>query len=309
MRSLIRLMFALALTAVAVLLLRDLKRDWIAGRGFQNQYQRTRDAVSSLTYRLDEGRDLGFAVPSATTSMRLVVNGVVGRKHADPDKEFAFELGFSWRDGEGKVLHSGSYHFLSRISRDPSGMAEQPPQFFEDRRWQPTDGRASVFHVGAWDAPPETLSFSLTSRDAEIDYLVLRCYALEQLPEDEAGQAWNRIPRRQRRELARDNIYPASRLNDAERTGLMRTRWRPLGPTGILGRDYATQALYTEDRANPTRQSLPQAALGDGLDLAPQHAATYVLEKAENGLQLELATVPGSGPVTLEVSKSIKFQH
>ncbi|CAM2010747.1 hypothetical protein [Acanthopleuribacter pedis] len=287
MRTLIRWVFLMIGGLVIwVLVQSDLR--WLEPAGAGQNYQRTRGATPSLTYALlPEGR-LEFQLPAQTQTMRLVVNGVVRRDQVAEQVgpvEPRFALAYAWHDRGGLVLHEGVYHFRARV------VAETAHQhlFFENPRLLPSDPRAAVPTPPAEVGRAAKLVLRLAEHDAAVDHLVVRCYAEALLGPEEARRQWQRASPAQRREMAKGNVYPPSRLTAEERAGLMQRRRRPVGPLGIQGRDFRTRMLYALNGARLEEANQPESReVPVGTVLEPGRALAWRLSGDETDVRLQV---------------------
>ena len=99
------------------------------------------------------------------------------------------------------------------------------------------------------------------SGDPDIVAIDVRVSERRPLIESVAATAFHRFSQDDKARLSLPNAFPPALLTAAERSNIAINQWRPVGPTGIDGRDYRMRVLYEEEGGS---------GAGDELNLDPE---------------------------------------
>lgn len=251
------------------------------------------DARPSNAYSQQGNNWLEFQLDGNGSSVHVVSNASVQRS-AVPDDAALWWYAFEYQllDADGSLLKKGVYHHRTHVSwyREALQGRLLTRDFFLDPQLVPADGRRMIVPLEA-SIRPVRLRLRVNHADPALLAVMFRVYEQETLAAHKLEYRWQRLSDSRKQSLARGNVYGPEHLRNEEKLNLLRRRWRPLGPTGIKGTDYATRKLYV-------KQELP----GDAIDDAVLPYGLYVdvhtngiVPLPEGGGRIRLQWTPVAG--------------
>lgn len=147
------------------------------------------------------------------------------------------------------------------------------------------------------------LRLQLGIGDERVRQVGVRVYAPEKTAEHKLGFFWQRLTERQKQTLAEGSVYPHELLLPEEKLNLARRLWRPLGPVGVVGRDYASIQLYLRQDGEEARFDEP--ILPAGLLVDTGRFGVIPLAEGQNRVRLRLLPV---APVAEENPGAIRLR-
>jgi hypothetical protein len=247
--------------ALALLLLLALGA-WLA-RLASDEHWLTGTSVSGLSPALMRLAQRGTAYPLATDAwlefpllpgggrLRILTNAQVSMAEAAATadaglgerEEWTYTVALRLLDRQDRVLARETLILKSRI-----GLLERADGSLVRAIHQApgtdavADGRL-VFIADPGQAA-ERLQLQLLPLSAPLTGVVARAYQREPIPERELRYRWQRQSEEARERLADSSVHGRAGIGEAERRNLLRSRWLPLAPAGVLGRDYRRLTLY-----------------------------------------------------------------
>ena len=256
--------------------------------------ERLTNSYNNLGYVLADNHWISFPLTPNIEKIKVVTNANITKEESKHNAvEYHYTLEYEIRGGrDNAVLQHGNYYHRSQLTRykDPESEQEYTASLYLDPKIIPVDGRVMILNPA--DRSPlqqaKQIRLRLVGQAQEVMDVLLRIYTTEQNVRPEELNNWQRlsIPRRQKQ--ARGNVYPYDFLYDEEKINLMNSRWRPVGPLGVPGKDYHVRSLYTlKERNEETvidNKPPPLPAIG------PQKAMTLPI--AAGGMNLRFSLKP-----------------
>jgi hypothetical protein len=251
-------------------------------------------AQTTIAYALDPERWTQFPFSGTQEAVRIVSHADVAAVwRDDPEAEFRYAFVLQVLDARGAVLGERVLHQRVGISalRDVVSGEAFTTAAYADATEIPTASTALVISL---DELPGAASvrLRLASAGPEISRALVRVQQ-RTTNQRRTSVQWERMTEAQREALARGNAYPAALLTGEERHNLLRRQWRPIGPSGVAGRDYRARPLFLlQDLCG---EPIDPPALPPGLLLDADRDATLRLPEQGAALTLRVAPLPGSG--------------
>jgi len=251
------------------------------------------EASPSLVYQLDQEKWTSFKLPVGQNPIRVLITAGLPDAYRTArlpeNQEWQFAVEYQIIDSSGKVLREKVYHLKTKLTkyRDDPRNLEYTASFFLSPRLQPSDARSMMVNLNGLDKPA-SLRIRQHAAGADVQALYARVYSPQSSPEFKLRSIWQRMTTRQKTRLAGGNVYPRELVTEEEKRNMTSTLWSPIGPSGVVKRDYRPLELYTliENEALPLNQATPPA----GLFIDPDHAAVFPL--GEHGKTITLRFVP-----------------
>jgi hypothetical protein len=265
----------------------------------------TRELAAYLSGRIEDARPsnayiqqgdnwLEFQLDGNGSSVHVVSNSSVPHTAVPGDAGvwwYAFE--YQLLDKGGTLLQEGVYHHRTHVTRyrEASQGRLLTRNFFLDQQQVPTDGRRMIVPLNA-SGSPVWLRLRVRHADPALHGVMFRVYEQETFAEHKLEYRWQRLSAPKKALLARSNVYGPEHLRNEEKINLLRKRWRPLGPAGINGTDYAIRKLYVK-----------QEAPGEVVDDAVLPYGLYV-DTRTNGI---IPLPEGGGTIRLQLTPTTEF--
>lgn len=129
--------------------------------------------------------------------------------------------------------------------------------------------------------------------------VTVRLNSKEPISERETSFRWQRLTSAQQATLYSGSVYPSAYASASERAALTSSRWVPLGPEGIDGRNYFSRILYNRISEDTDLETDTPSLMASGLIVDPAgYAVIPVPQKAAGSLQLDLTTDPTKDPTS-----------
>lgn len=205
---------------------------------------------SSLVYHLSTDKWVTFNIPDNSQQLRLISNLNIKRpaiqKTTAPELEqrWQYAVHYQLLDKQNHVLTEQYYHKNTSLTRYQDEQGQQfYGNYYYDSDLIPLDGRLAMLSLKAFPTAVK-IRLKLDTLEPQVVDAVLRIYVPAQIAEHRIGTLWLRMNDKQKQALANDTVYPDTLLKENEKLNLLRHQWRPLGPQGIMGRDYQSLTLY-----------------------------------------------------------------
>ncbi|MFC7737633.1 hypothetical protein ACFQX4_17730 [Roseomonas sp. GCM10028921] len=273
---------------------------WTGARGWAANdlatLSRLGTAQTTLAYVLDREVWTRFPLAGLQTSVRLVSHADVSSEwRGDSEAEFRYAYLVQITDVLGSVLRETVLHQRTGIAavRDTASGEIFTSSAYATADEVPTAASAIVLALEDLPRVAAALRVRLVSAAPEVSRVAIRVYQRTPLNEHRVSVQWDRLTAEQRTRLAEGNVYPATLLTETERTNLLRRQWKPIGPSGVAGRDYRSRSLFLlQDLAG---EPVDPPALPPGLFLDWRHNGTLQLPEAGAKLTLRLEPVAHLG--------------
>jgi len=247
--------------------------------------------VSTL-YLLTDESWTSFDLPGGGEMIRLVSNANVPSE-TEPGEPVAYAVHYQLLNRQGEGLAAHVYHHNSKIvpHLNPETGDREPSAYYIEGSELPAEGRIAMVNLRGLKGVSR-LRLRLGIGDERVRQVGVRVYAPEKTAEHKLGFFWQRLTERQKQALAEGSVYPHELLLPEEKLNLARRLWRPLGPVGVVGRDYASIQLYLRQDGEEARFDEP--ILPAGLLVDNGRYGVIPLAEGENRLRLRLLPTPSA---------------
>jgi hypothetical protein len=218
--------------------------------------QATRIARRSIVYRLDAQRATTFRFTQPVSLARLVFQPELARRALGPGVQRAYAIKVELLDRSGAVMDRHEI-WSSAMPFGANGQRRGAFRFYREKGQAPGEiGPDDEVRIAS-RLPFAAIRVRAGPADPGVLAVDMRLY--EQLPllEQEAEFAFFRLSPADQQTLSESSAFPPAMLTREERIALARNQWRPVGPTGIEGRDYAMKVLY-ESQPDPASKGEAQ---------------------------------------------------
>ena len=211
------------------------------------QFSTTVDAdidKRSLVYRLQTDRPLVFVFSQPVDLVRLLTQSAVAPDLGDRKEGFVYAIEARLFDATGAEIAKHTLH-LHSDAPDIVYASGETWRFFRNR----TELVAGMDDVVIEAPRPATRSeWRLIEADDGVEAVDIRVYERRPLLASQALAAFRRRSKDEQLDLAQGNAFPPALMTQEEMASSTANMWRPLGPTGIAGRDYQALVLYEGTR-------------------------------------------------------------
>jgi len=252
-----------------------------------------------------DGPAVEYALPVSAHMVRLSTNASLKsleqarqQSQQDPARRWKYALEIEELDAGGRRLRHRTLHFQRDLAEvELLGGGRGSGVFYLSEQAPKPLSTATVKLDYAGDRQPAKLSVRLIGADPDITDVLLRIHTPEPVSPRNAEAVWQRLSESQRERLAFGNVFPPELLIEQERSNIIASRWRPLGPTGeASARDiYVLPAAELGAPAEPIKL----AAVSAG----PQRKATIQLPEGGARVRLMLQAIDAAGrfPASMQV--------
>jgi hypothetical protein len=296
LRLLAKLMVALFAGAALVWLGAWFARDQAPAAVMQSEFRQLQELARSTrgTVVRVGGPAIEFVLPPSANTVRILSNANLRdiesarrERLADPGRRWSYVLEVEEIRPDGastRTVHS-VHRELVEVAL-PGGLTGTGSFYLQSDAPRPLN--ASTLRLDyAGGSRPSRLRVRLVSADVDISDVLLRVASPEPVTQRSAETMWQRLGDVQRGRLAAGNLYPPDLLIEQERTNLMASRWRPLGPVGEAeGRDIYVLDI---DERGPQVEPFRSASQTVG----PGRWVVVQLPETGGRLRIELEPVPG----------------
>jgi hypothetical protein len=195
-----------------------------------------------IVYRLDPVRQTTFRFTQPVRQARLITHPILAAGSAGNGESHAYAIRAELLDGQGQVIAQREIHSQTALLR-PDGSRRGPYRFYR--------GSTELIALSDEVRVASAQAFAairLISADRAPDLVAIDVRVSERRPllTSTAATAFMRYSADDQARLASPNAFPPELLTAAERANIAVNQWRPVGPTGIDGRDYRMRVLYEE---------------------------------------------------------------
>ncbi|MFY0641078.1 MAG: hypothetical protein JXR16_08535 [Bermanella sp.] len=319
MRRITQLLIYIAIIFSLYVWLAPIVRDlWLQPKAVQHSSEKAR---SSSFFPLEDNQWLTFDIANQSRLFRFYFHAAL--LPANEIKSLSYEIQYQWLGDNGNVLSENIYHINTRqspyipvikeaeplIDKTAAGepkkteetMTMLPSRFYNHNRSEPSLDQ-SLYLAPSEQPSAKQLRFRVHALGEGIEKIGLRSYIQYQRDQRDVDIAWQRMSNTQRESITSASVYPSFLLSMYERQNIMSAYWKPIGPLGVLDKDYRIETLYLRENSEPT---LPQEAIvNEGLFASPNHWLTVKLEKPFSRYRIQWQ---GVTPLQLSTPTSMKL--
>jgi hypothetical protein len=198
-----------------------------------------------IVYRLDSVRQTTFRFTQLVNQTRVITHPILAAGTADKGESHDYAIRAELLDGQGRVIEMRVIHSHTALLR-PDGSRRGPYRFYRGS----TEVVSLSDEVRIASARPFA-AIRLTAAERAPDLIAIDVRVSERRPllTSTAATAFRRYSPDDKARLSSPNAFPPELLTAAEQSNIAINQWRPVGPTGIDGRDYRMRVLYEEEPA------------------------------------------------------------
>ncbi len=196
---------------------------------------------------------LTFRLPSTATAFRISSQLIVPSQEilsASLETEYGYRVEWS-----GDTIGIESPRTISHLQSVSTG--ELPKLGRLDGSPTLTALPVKSFEVDLEDRRNHTIKVRASPSGADQDNhrVLLRVSVKQERSRRKLAYFWQRMRGDKRDELASTSIFGSASLSDTEREALFQNRWTPIGPTGVEGRNFQTELIYSLKEAPLTSEN------------------------------------------------------
>ena len=240
----------------------------------------------SLTHRQVDEHWLEFSLTHSSDSIRLLSNAVISEEFStELDEIWHYAIEYQFLDENNAVITQQIYHHRSKITwlENESGQL-QSQTFFLNKDLVPTSASEILLRTNAYPSLAK-IRVRTHSTSPQIQFVFFRLYEREVLPDNKIDYLWQRMTIEEQERMSRFSIFGVGFLRDIERYQMLKYRWRPVGPNGVLEENYETEKLYInkDELIEPIEDKILTAQIDADRDLyhvvpVPEHGGLLSLE-------------------------------
>lgn len=195
-----------------------------------------------IVYRLDIARQTTFRFTQPVRQARIITHPILAAGSAGKGESPAYAIRAELLDGQGRVVAQREIHSRTALLR-PDGSRRGPRRFYR--------GSGEVIALSdevriASAQPFSAIRLIAAGRSTDLVAIDVRVSERRPLLTSSAATAFDRYGADDKARLASPNAFPSELLTAAERANIAINQWRPVGPTGIDGRDHRMRVIYEE---------------------------------------------------------------
>jgi hypothetical protein len=264
-------------------------------------------ARASSYFPLSQDKWLTFEIANQSRLFRFYFHAALRPNKLDTN--LSYEIQYQWLDSTGMLIAENIYHINTRHSpflpvnvtninpvvdtknnntniptNIESSVQPLSTRFYNHNRSEPSVDQ-SLYLSPAEHPTAKKIRFRVHAMNMGINEIGLRSYIQYHRDDKDIQVAWQRMSREQRQAISNASVYPSFLLSEHERYNIMRAYWKPIGPLGVLDKDYRIETLYIRESTVPT---LPQTTIvNEGVFVSPKHWLTLKLESPSKRYRIQ----------------------
>lgn len=195
-----------------------------------------------IVYRLDPVRQTTFRFSQPVRQARIITHPILAAGSAGNGESHAYAIRAELLDGQGLVVAKREIYAQTALLR-PDGSRRGPHRFY--RGSGELIALSDEVRIGSVQ-PFSAIRLIAADRAPDLVAVDVRVSERRPLLTSAAATAFVRYSADDKARLASPNAFPPELLTAAERSNIAINQWRPVGPTGIDGRDYRMRVLFEE---------------------------------------------------------------
>jgi hypothetical protein len=203
----------------------------------------TRIARRLIVYRLDPVQPTTFRFAQPVRQARIITHPILAEGSAGDGESWSYAVRAELLDAQGRMLVRHEVHSRTALI-EPDGSRRGPVRFY--RRSTELVAPPDEVRIAS---PQPFHAIRLTSAALAGDLIAVDVRVSERRPllASAAASAFSRYSADDQARLSAPNAFPPALLTPTERANIAINQWRPVGPTGIDGREYRMRVLYEEE--------------------------------------------------------------
>lgn len=193
-----------------------------------------------IVYRLNDVQPTIFKFSNPAKIIRIVSQPTLMATKALPGEKWPYAITAELVGADGTIISTHDIHSQS-ILLDASGEMQGPERYF--RGSDQIVALSDEVNIAA-KRPATELRVRRLGATKQIASVDVRVYEKRPVIASVAETAFFRLSPDEQVQAARGNAFPPEYLTHHERVNLAINQWRPIGPQGIVGRDYDMRVLY-----------------------------------------------------------------
>ncbi len=196
------------------------------------------EAERSIAYALGEGPTT-FVFSRPQTMVRIITNAQLTQRAEFPRYGIIVEaLGTDDRMISRQRIFARS---IQLFVRDTRGRTAPRTFLLPDDTARISAGDIAIIDYGR---PVAAIRIAAATSDTDVQGIVARVQERRPVSRRKLAIGWDRLGESEQEKLAAGSALPAALTGEQAQQRLLVTRWHPVGPAGVLGRDYSQIALY-----------------------------------------------------------------
>jgi hypothetical protein len=259
------------------------------------EYGRGESVKNSLVYQVRADKWVVFSIPANTEQLRIISNlnikpSIIQQAtQQELEPRWQYALHYQVLDRQNHVLSEQTYYHGTRLTRYQDEQGQQfYTNYYDNNNLIPLDGRLAILSLKSLPTA-EKIQLKLETFESQAVDAVIRLYVPIKVAEHRIGTSWLRMNDKQKQALAKGSVYPAALLNENEKLNLLRHQWSPLGPQGVVDRDYQARTLYALNDVD--YKEVGRQALSTGLVVDAQQPIVIPVVGSGSRLLLDLKPV------------------
>ena len=270
-------------------------------------YGREESANSSLVYQVQADKWVAFSLPENTEQLRIISNlnikplAIQQTTQQELEQRWQYALHYQLLDRQNQLLSEQTYYHNTRLTRyqDEQGRQFYTNYYYDNNNLIPLDGRLAMLSLKSFPTAAK-IQLKLETFESQAADAVMRLYIPAKVTEHQIGTLWLRMNEKQKQALAKGSVYPAALLKENEKLNLLRHQWSPLGPQGVVDRDYQVRTLYA--LSDIGYEEVGGKILSAGLVVDAQHPIVIPIAGLGGRLLLDLKSVEQTIPEDVAIT-------
>ena len=205
------------------------------------------DIRVNKAYIFDKSKWMLFPIDSTVTRIRIVTNAnLEPTVKSAYDDEWNYQIQYQILDNNKNILIDRTYYQNTRTAKymDHRLNKEIVPAFYLNDSLVPAVSRMISLDLDCFDGNKTSIRVRLLYKDDQVSNVIMRLYFNDNISLAKAGNLWSRLSRNQKERMSRGNVFAHELLSKQEKLNILMNNWHPVGPLGVVGKDYQEKNLY-----------------------------------------------------------------
>ena len=239
----------------------------------QNKFVHPKNQVVGIAYPLTSEKWTQFPVGDAGNVIRIVSNGELPltQQPSTTDK-WEYHLEYQLIDKNDQIIANGEIvqNTSLRLYYDAEIQQQYLATTFYPASTTAADARLHLINLRGYDSV-QKINLRVKAIVSPLIGVSVRLYHRTLSSLLDAQNQWRRMSSERRKTVSKASVYDEALLRENEKFNLVNNLWEPIGPLGILDKDYQTKKIYiARDVENDTVLNLPEIP-PTGLIIYPDH--------------------------------------
>lgn len=180
-----------------------------------------------------------FVLSRPSEQIRILSNGAM----RDPNSNVLYALGVQALDEDGNIILDRTFHLRSNIRyvRGSTKLLLPAASIRPRNNLIPSAGDATII---MFPRPVTKILLREVKLGDGVGRILARVQEQRPVSERQIKVGWQRLAPAEKEEISAGSPLGHAMLTEAEKQQLLISRWNPVGPSGVEGRDYLQVMLY-----------------------------------------------------------------